>query len=79
MLKTTRPGPATAMLVVALSLSGAFSIPSALAAKSSPFALQTNIRLADFGSEAPSPEARHVADWVADSRDNGNTVFIIVD
>ncbi len=79
MLKTTHLSTATTMLMLTLYISGAFGIPSALAAKSSPFALQTNIRLADFGSEAPSPEARHVADWVADSRDNGNTDFIIVD
>lgn len=67
------------MILVMLSLSGVFGITSALAAKSSPSTLQTNIRLANFGSELPSSEARHLADWVADSRDNGNADFILVD
>lgn len=35
--------------------------------------------LADFGSESPSRDARHLANWVADSRDNANVDFIIVD
>lgn len=42
-------------------------------------ASQTAVRLADFGDVSPSPDARHVADWVADSRDNANAEFIIVD
>lgn len=40
---------------------------------------QANVRSADFGPESPSPGSRHVADWVADSRDNGHADFIIVD
>lgn len=36
-------------------------------------------RFADFGAEKPSSDARHVADWIADSRDNGNSEFVIVD
>ncbi len=36
-------------------------------------------RFADFGMETASPEARHVADWVADSRDAAGSDFIIVD
>lgn len=36
-------------------------------------------RIADFGSTTPSPEARFVADWVADSRDNRGLPFVIVD
>lgn len=36
-------------------------------------------RFADFGTESPSPDARHVADWVADSSDNAGGEFIIVD
>lgn len=42
-------------------------------------ASQTAVRLADFGDVSPSPDARHVANWVADSRDNANAEFIIVD
>jgi len=34
---------------------------------------------ADFGAEQPSAEARHVADWVVDSRDNRHLPFVIVD
>lgn len=36
-------------------------------------------RFADFGPQAPSAQARHVADWVADSRDNGGAHFIVLD
>ena len=36
-------------------------------------------RYADFGAETPSPDARHVADWAADSGDHANTDFVIVD
>jgi hypothetical protein len=39
----------------------------------------TRTRSADFGQASPSPEARHIADWIADSRDNANADFIIVD
>jgi hypothetical protein len=34
---------------------------------------------ADFGIEPASPEARHLADWVADSGDSTGSDFIIVD
>jgi len=37
------------------------------------------VRFADFGAQTPSPDARFVADWVADSGDNGGVDFIIVD
>lgn len=37
------------------------------------------VRVADFGAHAPSPDARHVADWVADSGDNAGHGFVIVD
>ena len=37
------------------------------------------VRFADFGGATLSPQARHVAHWVADSRDNGNIGFVIVD
>lgn len=36
-------------------------------------------RFADFGAQTPSPDARFVADWVANSGDNGGVDFIIVD
>ena len=61
--------------------SGPYDIQVALAA---PVAAQLDARalaprLADFGSHRASAEARHVADWVADSRDNGGTEFVIID
>ncbi|MDB5883424.1 MAG: hypothetical protein JWP43_3302 [Ramlibacter sp.] len=37
------------------------------------------VRAADFGSEQPSPDARHMANWVATSRDNKSMSFVIVD
>jgi len=36
-------------------------------------------RYADFGIEVPSLEALHIADWVADSGDNMDAGFVIVD
>ena len=36
-------------------------------------------RIADFGKENPSADARHVADWVAESRNNASMDFLIVD
>lgn len=36
-------------------------------------------RFADFGAEVVTPEARHIADWIADSRDNAGSDFLIVD
>jgi len=35
--------------------------------------------VADFGVRVPSSDARYVADWIADSRDNMSEDFIIVD
>jgi hypothetical protein len=39
----------------------------------------TPARFADFGSASVSSEARHVADWIADSRDNALLDFVVVD
>lgn len=36
-------------------------------------------RLANFGAFTPSPDARQVADWIADSRDNSDLDFLVVD
>jgi len=51
----------------------AISIPAPIAAQA------RGPRFADFGEQTPSPDARHVADWIADSRDNANSDFVIVD
>ncbi len=40
---------------------------------------QAGSRLADFGPETPGPDARRLADWIADSADNGGADFVIVD
>lgn len=36
-------------------------------------------RLADFGNEQPSPQARHVADWSVDANDHAGKPFVVVD
>lgn len=40
---------------------------------------QHAVRFADMGGEDASPEARFIANWVADSRDNRNMSFVIID
>lgn len=37
------------------------------------------VRFADMGGEDASPDAKLVANWVADSRDNRNMSFVIID
>lgn len=72
-------GRRAAFFVAALSLSGFFNASVVYAGKSSPFNPPSNVRLADFASELPSQDARHLADWIANTRDNGASDFIIVD
>ena len=36
-------------------------------------------RRADFAQQSASPDARQLADWVADSRDHADSAFVIVD
>ena len=40
---------------------------------------QQNIRLADLRGETASDDVRHLADWIADSRDAAERGFVIVD
>lgn len=40
---------------------------------------QKHHALADFGSVSPSKDARRLANWVANTHDNGDAEFIIVD
>ena len=35
--------------------------------------------VADFGAHAPSPDTRHLADWIAASHDHGGLAFVIID
>lgn len=44
-----------------------------------PAARPHEYRLADFGEQQPSPDARHVANWAVDARDHGERPFVIVD
>ena len=46
------------------------------AAPSSPM---VGAHFADFGTESASYDARHLADWIADSRDNADQAFVILD
>lgn len=58
-----------------------FAQPTAGAAlhQATELGVKTAFRLADFGNSRPSKEARHLANWIADSRDNDHSDFIIVD
>ena len=58
---------------------GASHTPAPGAALTTPVPPPGPARFADFGPQAPSAQARHVADWVADSRDNGGAHFIVLD
>jgi hypothetical protein len=50
------------------------------AAKASSTPARTKVlRLASFGDEPASPEARHIAHWVVDSGDHKNMSFVVVD
>ena len=60
------------------------AISTELSQSSSPSATvdglaQPTRRFADFGIEKPSPEARSLANWIADTRDNANADFVIGD
>ena len=59
--------PATAPALVAVPASIAPAVAPSVA------------RFADFGPETAPPDARHIADWVADSQNNAGMEFIIVD
>lgn len=53
--------------------------PEVPEAASEPAKPDSGVRLADFRGEDPTPDARHVADWVVHSRDNRKRAFVIVD
>lgn len=88
------PGPASfcifgksltlGLLGSMLLLNGLAGITSALYSKPS---LSSSLKssslkyreLADFGTVSPSKDARQLADWVANTHDNGGAEFMIVD
>jgi len=74
-------GAVAAGTVLSLAaVTGGLPVLSAVSiSSSSADALQASPRSADFGQASPSADARHIADWIADSRDNANADFIIVD
>jgi hypothetical protein len=71
-----------AVLVIVLppaDRSGRSGFPPAISMSIPAPAAATGHRRGDFGAYTPSPDARHVADWIAASRDNANSDFVIVD
>jgi hypothetical protein len=72
-------GTAAAVSLLTLGVVSGFPVQFATPISSSPVVPQANARFADFGQASPSPDARHLANWIADSRDNANADFIIVD
>lgn len=44
-----------------------------------PVANLATTRYADFGSHVPAPDARQLADWIADSGDNADSGFFVID
>jgi hypothetical protein len=73
-------GAVAGLAVVSLdSVTGGLPLRSVMTTSSSSPASQAAVRHADFGHESPSPDARHLADWIANSRDNAHADFIIVD
>lgn len=83
-----RPALAQLMCLAAFGLSWgmtpAFALDDAAphgtsAAATTTTALSQSVRKANFGQERASPDARHVADWVIDARDNHGLPFAIVD
>ncbi|MCY7306478.1 MAG: hypothetical protein LH632_10065 [Rhodoferax sp.] len=74
---------ATALLV-ALPLAGRSGLPvdggaAASTGATAHAAPRVGVRHADFGGTQPSGDARHIADWIADSADNGALDFVVVD
>ena len=58
----------------------ATSPPLAMSASAvMPAVQKMHARVAEFGANTPSPDVRHVANWVADSRDNSGADFVIID
>jgi hypothetical protein len=55
------------------------SAPAETAAAALPSTPSRVARIADFGNDVPTREARQLADWIADSRDNADAGFFMVD
>lgn len=74
-------GAAALVLVLppALHLAPNGARPAATANGAKPALPHHVVRHARLGAQAVSPQLRRMADWVADSRDNGARDFIIID
>lgn len=72
-------GAVAAVSMISLASVTGYPLRSVMTSSSSAPFPTADARYANFGSESPSPEARHLADWIADSRDNARADFIIVD
>lgn len=57
----------------------ALVLPPAMMSPALGPSFQQPIRLASFGDEQPSPEARHIANWAVHSRDHKNMALVVVD
>lgn len=82
-LSTRRALLVAVVILLALLLLGVISArPSVPTAPANPVSIKVStptIRVADFGHEQPSPDAFHLANWIADSQDNADAEFIIID
>ncbi len=70
--------------MVALAAVLAFALPPAItwmrgSGTAFPASASGRLRVADFGAEIPSTDARRLADWIAASRDNAGASFAIID
>jgi hypothetical protein len=74
-----RKGLLLGAAVLVLLLPPAISRLPAASGPASASHLHAASRIARFGDEQPSPDARHMANWVATSGDNQSMSFVIVD
>jgi hypothetical protein len=70
--------------MVALAAVLALALPPAIvwtrgSSNSAPVSASGRLRIADFGAENPSADARRLANWIAAARDNAGASFAIID
>jgi hypothetical protein len=70
--------------MVAIAAVLAFALPPAIvwmrgSSTASPASASGRLRVADFGAQIPSTDARRLADWIASTRDNAGASFAIID
>lgn len=75
-------GAVLILVAVAVAIAyRAFGVPGPLeSAEAEPARLHVSAaRYADFGSHTPASSVRHLANWIADARDNADAVFFVID